>query len=426
MFDFSGINSMMGSGGFYNLSAMNDMRLGLALSGKDLSSLGSSSGINKYSSMDKGNKTFLKEYQNKMTDLMEAADSLRSDNRKNLAANSSNEEILTSRLRFNSVEQGSYNIDVSQIATKQTTASDGLDAKGKNSLSGNLQIITNGGKELNIDLSTYTNGKTNKDALEDVAKTINRAKAGINAQVVVKEGKASLELSSQGTGEKNSFLVSGSFAEKNGMTTPQQRAQDAQYTVRGPNGQEKSYTSDVNTVRIDGYKIEATLKKAGSANINIGEDISKTSESMEKLVKAYNSALSFLDANAGMGSGIVRQMKNLLNMSVAEKSLKEIGISTAKDGTLSFDKTKFNEAMQKDPKKVNKLISGSFGLADSVYKDAKAGLNIPTQSLMGNALGNSQGGGLGDITGYGSNLSLNSYRNVINYNSTMALLNMMI
>lgn len=422
-----GIN--FGGGGFYDFAAMNDMRLAQALQGKDLSALGSvgSSGTGqseKLASLHADTKAFLKDYQSHMTGLMTAAKAVIDSEKKSTAAGSSDSKVADASVRYSSAAHAEYELDVKQLATKQTNSTAQFDEFAKSEQSGQLVIATNTGKDITIDMSSM-GGKNNLEVLERAAKEINAHGAGVTAQVVRKDGKVSLEISSDKTGASGAFLASGSYSESSGLSAVKQEAQDAVYTVT-TDGVEREFSSSENNIRLGDYKVEADLKGVGKATITVGQDADKTAALLGDLVSAYNDTLKFLNSNSGKGSGVSREIKNLMSISTSDKALEKIGISIGKSGYISFDKEKFLDELMANPDKTNKLISGSFGLAQNIYGDANKGLNISSKDLTSNTnpfASPSSGDSSGTYKPTGKSYSSATYRNVLNYSNTLALLN---
>lgn len=196
----------------------------------------------------------------------------------------------------------------------------------------------------------------------------------------------SLTVSSAETGKENAFSINGTLAEKMGLTKEKQAAQDAVYTVKKENdkgqaAQEK--TSASNRITLDDEKIEATLKKAGSTQIKVGDDVKGMADKLDNLVKSYNNTVKFLNDNAGQGSGVLDQLRRMSRLPTGEKAMNLAGISVnPKDGTFAFDRDAFAEAMETSPTLTKEIISGSYGVAQGLRQDAQSGLNTSSAKLV--------------------------------------------
>ena len=100
------------------------------------------------------------------------------------------------------------------------------------------------------------------------------------------------------------------------------------------------------------------------------------------LVDAYNSAVKFLNDNYDRGSGVSRQLRNMISGIGSEQSLKQLGITVNKDATLSFSESKFQANMQKNPNLSKELISGMGGIADRMFNKANSAMNVSSSSLL--------------------------------------------
>lgn len=367
--------------GFYgNLSQMNDSKLSQIMAIK-----GTTGG--KSSSLSSNTANFLKEYQSKMSAMMTEANSLRSMSTtgdfNNLSASSSDTKVLEADAYYRLTDAATYNVDVKQLATAQTNSSTGVASGEAGALSGQLTIVTNN-KTVTINTDSLS-GKTNEEQLKSLATEVNRYKMGVSAKVVTKDGKASLEITGTQTGKNNGFVVSGGFAEKSGLNTASKLGQDAVYSVN-----DQEFTSSSNTVNVGSYKVFATLKETGKATVTVGADVEKTTAKVQDLVDSFNSTLKLLNDNSSRGMGVLKQTKRMVSPPASVDSLKLAGITINKDGSLKLNQAEFKDAMNKNPSLIKDIISGSHGLAEGVYSDARAGLQASSASLVSSDLAKAQ------------------------------------
>ena len=111
------------------------------------------------------------------------------------------------------------------------------------------------------------------------------------------------------------------------------------------------YESYSNDIALDSYRISATLKSTGETKIgaSVNIDPEKTVKAVGDLVDAYNSSIKLLNDNYGRGTGVDRQLRNLVNGLGSEKSLEKLGITVNKDATLKFDEDVLKKTMKEDP-----------------------------------------------------------------------------
>lgn len=424
-----GINSIGSYSGWYNVAQMNDMKLMQALGGSSTSSSKVNPVTSVSSSLNNGAASFLKNYNSKMLDLMEKAGNLRDtagkSSNSSLSANSSDKDVLESKAKYRVSEPAKYSVNVQQVASKQVNKSQGLKGSDSVTAGGNLTIATNSKTfSLSINPGSYRN---NDVMLKDVAKQINSRGAGVTAQVKQENGKSFLELSGTKTGEKNSFVVSGDFATQTGLDSTTQAAADAIYTVDKNDGRGATqFRSEENTVNIGSYKISATLKKTGSADITVGENPEEKASAIQDLVDSYNDAVKFLKENTDRGSGVNRQLKRMTQSPTAKKSMELVGLTFKSDGTLSFDKDVYTKQAEKNPSLTKDIISGSFGFAEGLYNDAKDGMKISSGSLVSNNVKQFQRESLEDPMNMLNMYSKSGAYNMLNYYAVGALLNTMV
>lgn len=339
---------------------------------------------------------FLKSYNSTMTDLMQSANTLRSSNSSGaanaLTLESSDDSVVTAEERFGIRSVQDLALNVVQTAKAQTNQSNEVDALEKAAAGMDFNIRTEsavGGvtyASVRVD-ARKSNGsqRTNQEMLEEAASQINRAKSGVEASVVVKDGKASLQVTGKTVGEGNTFQVSGNTGIAEGLSNVSQAAQNARYTVT-QNGESRNYVSSTNEVSLDMGRVKATLKKEGKATISAQADQEKLASAVSDLVKNYNKAVEFLGRNTDKGPAVNNQLRNLVRGLGSAQELEKAGITTNKDGTLSFDKEKFTTNMRKDPSLVRDVISGRNGIAQAAYDKGTAGLRTNSAQLVQNTM----------------------------------------
>ena len=89
-----------------------------------------------------------------------------------------------------------------------------------------------------------------------------------------------------------------------------------------------------------------------------------------------------LHENADRGFGVQRQLDNMLNTSISEKSMNQLGISKDKDGYLKIDEDKLRDSLKTNPQQTKELLGGSFSFAQGLFDDGRQGLSQPGASLI--------------------------------------------
>lgn len=340
----------------------------------------------------KTSMNFVNEYTSQMSDLMNAANELKSTNKSgvmnDMTVTSSNESVATATEKLTLRDVKSLKLEVTQLAQAQTNVSDAV--KATDTASSGMQFALDvGNKLLNVDVSAQkTDGslKSNKEMIQEAAKQINDGKVGVKAEVVEKDGNISLKLTGEKTGSGNGFAVEGQLGVLSNLDKIETKATNAEYSVT-KNGETTQYTSKSNEVSLDFTRIGVTLKGVGETTIRSDVDSNKVASAVEDLVKSYNSSLKLLNDNYDRGSGVDKQLRNLVYGLGSEEALGKLGIKVNDDATLKFDKNTLMDSLKKSPDFTKSLISGYNGIASKAFSKAQDGLNVSSGKLIDNDLG---------------------------------------
>jgi flagellar hook-associated protein 2 len=292
---------------------------------------------------------------------------------------------------------GSYSVSVKTLASNQTLVTSGLASRTDANGTDGVITLTFG------DGSTKTLDLTGKDTSIDgiIAAVNGDSSLGLNA-TVINDGSSSpyrLMLTSTATGTDaaltsisvtgNSDGASGtpladllSFGSA-GSTVSEQAATNAEVTVNGV-----TVTSQKNTIEgvIDGVTLNLTsANPAATATLGISRDDSALTNAVDAFVKAYNTfnstmqSLTSYDTEKQTGSVLTgdsmarrvqSQVRNLLSTysSTGEiRTLSQLGIEPdLETGVLSFDKTKFSDALSTNLSDVKNLLTGDNGLTKAI------------------------------------------------------------
>lgn len=268
-------------------------------------------------------------------------------------------------------QPGSYQFYVEQLASKQQVAVQGLT---DGSLSGTLTLNAQ-----TFDLSGYA-------TLDEAAKAVNDAGLGVQATLVRSNGQVNLVLTSEESGAANAFT----FGLTGGATsTTLSTAQDARIRMGGSFGSGGiELTSASNTFDnvIDGVSL--TVSKVHSASdaaltLTVGQDKSATKAQAQSFIDAFNTLMSSLDSLTASGSessargplagdasvrSIEGRLNALLRTDFGGVSLIDFGISSARNGKLTIDATRFEAAVAAKPEAFEALFTGKDQMLDSIDK----------------------------------------------------------
>lgn len=201
----------------------------------------------------------------------------------------------------------------------------------------------------------------------------------------------------QGVSEgKLTVALSGGIDEA--LTSAVDQATNAVFSIQGINGTIQRETNSVSDV-ISGMTL--VLSKAGSATISVSNDASGTAEKVNEIIEAFNDIVNFVNENntvtqsdddddgtiiygslaqARVDDDFLSQFRLELSGASSDSgtdvtSMAELGISTNRDGTLSFDSDKFEEAVGNDPNGATEVLRDfadtAGGVSGIIYQYTK-------------------------------------------------------
>ena len=356
----------------------------------------------------------------KLVDLYSAADQIDNSNSFLTKTASSSDESIVNVSTSSSAHTGTYSITVSNIAKAHHLVigvDDGDPATGVTlgiSDPDNSTLIQD-----NVTLSFYHNGTLysyttdSSTTLNDLANTITDDDNSVYASVTNIGTDDSpqyvLSLLSEDTGSGTKQITTDSGGSTTGVnlsgdlyttgateTQDAQLGEDAQINVDGINYSRSS--NEINDI-IQGVTL--TIENSGSATVNVAIDTEDISNKIQSLVDAYNNFDKFMDENASydlenkqagplLGDSIARGSQNNIRAILSEavsgtadnnyQYLSQIGIQFNDDGTLEFDQTTFQNALNSHPDDVVALFTGDNGVGTrlknvlSTYTDTSSGI----------------------------------------------------
>ena len=304
-----------------------------------------------------------------------------------------------------SVEAGSYDIAVTQVADRDSWVSGGFAAS-------DTQI--NGGSGITLTFTTSSGVKTVAvtgptpqaivDAVNDAeqgyaAKLIDTG-ASSNPYVIVFEGD---------TGADNAFTISaadsatGNPATAFSIASQVRTAADANLSLNGV-----AVTRSTNTITdlVDGATITLNQTFSGSAAINIAADTSQTKTALTDLVSTYNLTFELfgeLSSNEESDDELVGSLSTDTNFRSIVTSIRRIvtsessasvgsmthlssmGLSMTREGTLEIDETRLDTALSSDfDDLVTALTAGTND--QTPFGDASRGIAGDASALIQNFL----------------------------------------
>ncbi len=266
------------------------------------------------------------------------------------------------------VKASSFNIEVTQLATKDIFESKDTFAQKDSILEEGTISIGIGDDSFDIDINAG-------DTLEDLVKRINGSTdSKVKASILNVGGDTPYKLiiKSANTGSENKLTISSSSDSfSNGLSRIGDEAQDAIFTLDGV-----SITRSSNKIDdlIDHVTIQ--LKQEGKSDITINKDNSKIIEGINEFVEKYNAVVKKINEDtkydpekqtAGIfqGDSTIRNLLRTIQDTIAltkskdGKMASDFGLDIQRDGTLSFDEEKFKSEYEKDSNKTIEFFKAS-------------------------------------------------------------------
>lgn len=359
-------------------------------------------------------KGALSSFQNAVTSLNSASKF------QSMTATASDASILSASAT-NVSNPGNYSLSVTALAQAQTISSSPQGSTTAAVGSGSTTTLTfqfgtiSGGSLAN---GTYTGSSFTQDAnqatgtvvidstnnsLQGIRDAINAAKVGVTASIVSDGDPVSpyrLLITSNSTGSSKSMKITSSGGDPAVSSllaydptgtqnlTQTTAAQNAALTVNG-----LSVTSASNSVTgaISGATIN--LSKVGSTNLTIANDTSSVVTAVQALVTAYNSTNTTLNSltrvnpatkQAGPLVGdastqmVQARMRSTLSTALSGlggntlTNITQIGVSFLKDGSMSLDTSKLQNALKENPAEFAQLFTAFGKPTDSLVNYVSA------------------------------------------------------
>ncbi|MDX6020073.1 flagellar filament capping protein FliD [Scandinavium sp. V105_16] len=335
-------------------------------------------------------KTALTDFRSAMTGLNGTSDGMLKN------AVSMNREGIANVTANSSALKGTYNIEVEQLASAHQIGFDAMTDESIKNATGTMDITLGEGKSA----KTITVNLDDMESLSDLTKAINGNKdnPGITASLIRTDGKITLMLSSDESGEKNKITVGGSAGFDSANAKEIAKASDSIIKMG-----EMTFTNSSNTLDklIDGVTIELTslTEKDKPLTISVGTDSAGTKEQLQTFVDAYNTLQDTLTKLTKSGSGddetrgafagdatmssLNRELNDVMRQVFGGKRMSDFGITADKDGKLEIDSKKLDAAIKADPQKLNDLFNGKQGMLTAIDKSLDRYLNSTNGLLKG-------------------------------------------
>ena len=318
--------------------------------------------------------------QSKLSALQTAADDLRFSSRLTAKTATSSESAIASATANTSALNGSYSLNVTQLASAQKSFTEAY-ASGTTFAQGSLTFT------VGTTSSTITMDDQTSYTLSEVADRINTANVGVGATVITDDsGNQRMVLSGEKTGGGNGFTLTSTMSatgtgsqaslgdfdvqeegeEPDGLM--RQTAKNAEMTIDGI-----AVSSSTNTFDSALAGVTINASKAGTSTLTVANDNQHVIDSAKAFVDAYNAVVTNISSNVGFNEGsstgkvfsgdfAIRAVSDgLRSVRMTEpsevsnssfKKLSDLGISVQQDGSLKLDSTTLTTALNTSTKDV--------------------------------------------------------------------------
>jgi flagellar hook-associated protein 2 len=385
-----------------------------------------------------------------------------------ISAASSNASVLGATAS-STATQGTYQLQVTQLATNQQLFAAGQTSTtapiGTGTITFDFGTISGGtltsGQYSGASFTSNGNGtKTvtitaSNDSLTGIVAAINGADIGVNASIV-NDGSGTpyrLSITSTNTGVSNSLKISTSnpggtldtlIANDPAGTQNLTQTVAAQNSLLTVNGLSTTQASNTVTGVIPGVTLSLLGTSSGvPITVSVGQSSGAFITAMNSFVTQYNSLVSSVTTLTGYNAktkqagllsgnasilGIMSKIKSTLNGSVTGiagsnslttpgvfTSIAQVGLTFSKDGTLSLDSSKLSAALTSSPNGVAALFATTgipsdplvtFVSSTSNTLPGNQQLNITQIATKGQANGNAAVGSTTITAGVNDTLSI--------------------
>jgi len=268
-----------------------------------------------------------------------------------------------------------HDVRVKQLARGQITSSRAFSSQAAGAFGDGSLSITTGS-------STKSISYTSTDSLSDIASKINNA--GTSASVLFDGTSYRLMVAAGGTGTANApqFTETGDALGLSDPANVKIPAKDAIATI---DGIDVTRPTNVMSDAVAGLTLTLVSPHAtgdASAAVTVGLDSTTLTNKLTAMVSAYNAVNSALHVQLDytgtqkgtstlFGDSALRQLQGALGNVMgsgygtgANNTIGSIGLTRAKDGSLTLDQSKLASALASNPNAVSDLfVTGGFSTA---------------------------------------------------------------
>ncbi len=299
---------------------------------------------------------------------------------------------------------GRYTIEVDNLAKAAKARSDGF---------ASTDTVRGGTLALRVGGEDFTAVISDGSSLADAAEAIRTSGAPVNIMLLNDGTNAYLSLTNRDTGYPigsdpgDALLVNEISTGSQGKPLAIATTQEAENAVIQLDGVTLTRTSNVISDAVPGTTLTLATEGGDAEELVLENDPTGTAENIQNFITAYNDVIQLTQRQLDVsetssrkstlaGDSTIRHLQLALQSMMTRevgsstvRSLADIGIETARDGTISLDSDTLADALSRDTNAVNELFSNAtsgIGVAignmvDTYTSSSDGLLTIRTNSL---------------------------------------------
>lgn len=272
---------------------------------------------------------------------------------------------------------GSHSITVTSLAQTSSMYSDAISNTG-DTLSGSLTIQIGSGTAQTITVDSSSN------TLSSLVAAINGAGIGVRASIIKDTSGSRLSLISSTSGAAGQITMTSSLTDATtGASLAFQQGQQGQDAILNVDGLNVTTSSNTISDVIPGVTFQLLSKSSQPVQVQITNDNSSIEQAMASFATAYNAVIADIKAQQGkdangnaeplFGSPTLALVQSqlasgLLNGTASGtiNNLSQLGLSMNRDGTLTFDSSALDSALNSNFNDVMGYLQNTKGFGQTM------------------------------------------------------------
>jgi len=286
---------------------------------------------------------------------------------RSFSVESSDSEVLTAEAGVGSVPTSS-DIEILTLAQNNKLAA--------TAIAGGEAVVGNGQLDISVGVNTFSISiDDNNNTLNGIRNAINENldNTGVSASIITADDGSHLILTSTESGTANALSISV-VGDSDGNDTDAAGLSALVYIPGGTQNLQEIDAAEDATLTVDGFAVtrstneisdviqgvDLSLKDIGTVSLSVNEDRTTGKNAIEEIVTAYNDLIISLNTQRestlqgeslllGIETRVRRAFTSRLNIpGNSNQYLFDVGLTFDRDGILSLDGDKFEEAIEND------------------------------------------------------------------------------